>query len=150
MPLRGARESERYGWPMTSALADVKREWRRFKADPPGHRFQNQHVRMHDGSRKLLVLQIVVGLLLLACGVVLLFVPGPGLVLIVFGLALVAGLSNRLARLCDRAEPSLRERGHRVHAWWKRAPFALKLGIGALAAAGVAAFGYATYLLWFA
>ena len=62
---------------------------------------------------------LALGALLVAGGIVMLFVPGPGLLVSVFGLALFAGHSRRLARALDRAEPPLRRRARAVKRWWK-------------------------------
>lgn len=93
---------------MASAVARVKGEWQRFRADKPGERFANHRERMKDRSRGATFASLAAGFPLLASGFVLLFVPGPGLVLIVFGLALVASESEWLAALLDRAEARMR------------------------------------------
>jgi hypothetical protein len=143
-------EIESYGSNMAAALAEMKREWRAFKHDRPGRRFQNQRRRMRDGSRALMVAQVALGVLLLAGGVVLLFIPGPGLLLIVFGLALVGGLSRKLSALMDRMEPPIRRQAKRTKAWWDQSTLPTKVVLGAIAVIGAAGFFYAMYRLWFA
>lgn len=133
-----------------AAMALVKQEWRAFKRDQPGRRFQNQRRRMRNGPRALMVAQVVLGVILVAGGGVLLFAPGPGLLFIVFGLALIAGLSKKLARLLDRVEPPVRRFSIATRDRWRALPIIAKIGIGAIAALGVAAFAYAMYRLWFA
>jgi uncharacterized membrane protein YbaN (DUF454 family) len=107
---------------MASALADMKHEWRQFRHDEPGARFRNHRQRMQKKSRKHAAVTLALGVLLLAAGVVLLFIPGPGLPLIVFGLALVATHSRRLSDHLDRLEPSLRHQGHRLAERWNAMP----------------------------
>lgn len=135
---------------MAAALAKIAQQWRAFAHDEPGKRFENQHRRMKQGGKPLLVGLAVVGALLVAAGIFLLFVPGPGLLVAAFGLALLAGISRSLARVLDRAEPVVRRHAARAKAWWSRAALATKLALGALAAAIVAAAGYAAYRLWLA
>lgn len=105
---------------------------------------------MRNGSRALMVAQVALGVMVVALGVVMMFIPGPGLPLIVFGLAMIAGLSKRLARLLDRVEPKVRRGAHAVRDWWSALPIGAKLGLGAIAAIAVAAFAYGMYRLWFA
>jgi len=114
---------------MTAALAQVKEEWKHFKHDAPGERFRNHHRRMQTKSRSHAAVSLALGVLLLAGGVVFLFIPGPGLPLIVFGIALVASHSRRLSSMLDRAEPRMRDRGHRAASWWRARSRAQKAGL---------------------
>lgn len=134
---------------MATAVAHVKREWHAFKGDRPGRRFRNQRNRMRNGARWLMVAQVSFGVLMLVGGVALLFAPGPGLLLIVFGLALVAGVSRKLAAVMDRMEPPVRRGGKRAKAWWDRSALATRIALGAVAALGAAGLFYAMYRLWF-
>jgi hypothetical protein len=104
---------------MSSALADLKQEWRQFAHDAPGERFCNHRTRMQKKSRAHSIVAGALGVLLLAAGIVFLFIPGPGLPLIIFGLALIATHSDRLSHLLDRAEPALRHAGRRIETRWK-------------------------------
>ncbi len=132
-----------------SLMQHLRREWRAFRGDSPGQRFKNQHRRMREaGSAKLRALAIGLGVVLLAGGVVLLFVPGPGLIVVVFGLALLAGESRTLAGLLDRAEPHVRRWHAGLRRWWGRrgwpARAAIIAGLAVLAA-GAALLAW----LWF-
>ncbi|MDB4961408.1 MAG: hypothetical protein JWP01_1407 [Myxococcales bacterium] len=132
-----------------AALAEMKMQWREFKHDRPGERFCNQRRRMKNGSKALMVAQVALGVLLVSGGVLLLFIPGPGLLFIVFGLALIAGLSNKLAALMDRMEPKVRRGARALKRWWSELHVVGKIGLGLVAATGAAAFFYAMYRLWF-
>jgi hypothetical protein len=57
-----------------------KQTWRRLKAANPGQRFQQEFRRRHGAGRSPIqkALLIVGGLLLMAAGFLLLFIPGPG------------------------------------------------------------------------
>lgn len=105
---------------MVANLAEVREEWRNFRHDAPGERFRNHRERMQRRSRKHMAVATALGVLLLAAGVVLLFMPGPGLLLIVFGAALVSSHSKRISDAMDRAEPVVRERGRQLAHWWHR------------------------------
>ena len=88
-------------------------EWRRIRDDTPGLRFVNHYGRMRTWSRASVVLRLAVGIVLLLAGFIMLFIPGPGIVAILAGLAMIAGESRSLAGRLDRTE-------FRLRAWWKR------------------------------
>lgn len=125
---------------MAGTLSQVKAEWHKFRDDRPGERFCNHRERAREHSRRHNIVSLALGVLLLAGGVVLLFIPGPGLLLIVFGLALVASHSRRLSEGLDRVEPKLRRSGRRMTRWWRARSHAQKIGlvIGALVIASAA------------
>lgn len=133
-----------------SALAKLESQWKAFKHDEPGHRFEHQHERMKKSGRGFFVGAAVVGAILVSGGVVLLFIPGPGLLVIVFGLGLLAGLSERLAHVLDRIEPVIRRWARRAKAAWKRASIPAKVALIAMAVALAGAAGYGVYRWWFA
>jgi hypothetical protein len=130
-----------------SPIAEVKRHWREFTHDAPGKRFKHQHERLQNNGMALRIAMAVGGVLLLALGVVLCFVPGPGLPLLVFGLALLAGLSGSLARALDRAEPVLRHQAKKLGRGWHRLSRASQVVACALAVVGLAAVGLGAYRL---
>ena len=126
-------------------LDGVRDEWHRFRDDAPGRRFRNHQTRSQQQSTASRVGRVAAGLGLLAGGVVLLFIPGPGLLLIFFGLALFAGESGWLAGRLDRAEPVVRRRARWLKRRWRRLPLAGKVALVALAAAAAA---LAAWLAW--
>jgi hypothetical protein len=89
--------------------------WDRFVHSTPGRRFQERYRRMREqkGSALKRCLFVCGGILICLAGIVFLAIPGPGLLIIALGLALVAQESAALARLLDRAELKLRR-------LWKR------------------------------
>jgi len=93
--------------------------------------------------------QVIAGIVLVAGGGVLLFIPGPGLLFIVFGLALIAGLSKPLARLLDRIEPPVRRKAIAARRKWRTLPMIGKVGLAAIALTAAAAAAYGLYRLWF-
>lgn len=127
-------------------LSRVKEHWRLFERAAPGTRFE----KLHDaraGSAVLRVVVTILGILLVAGGVVLLFIPGPGLLLIAFGAGLLAQESRWLARRLDRMEVLLRRQARRARSFWKRATTLVRAAIASAAvlAGGIAA--YAAYVL---
>jgi hypothetical protein len=133
-----------------SIRSKLHHQWQEFKNDEPGKRFENQHDRMKKESRGLLIAQTLIGALLLAGGIVLLFIPGPGLLVMVFGLALIAGISRPLAKLLDRGEPPVRRAGHRAKVWWQHASRGAHASIIALAVVLASGAGFAAYHVWLA
>jgi hypothetical protein len=92
---------------MASSLAA---EWRRFRADSPGERFCNHHQRAKQAPKAKRVVRLLIGIVLVAAGIVLCFIPGPGLLVMVFGFALLSGMLPSVARTLDRVEVWLRRR----------------------------------------
>ena len=105
---------------MSRVVQELKDTWRQFKADPPGERFRNHRQRMKLKSRGFLFAVITIGVVVLAAGIVFLFIPGPGTPLVLFGFALIAGQSRAVARAFDRGEPWLRRTGRRLRARFRR------------------------------
>lgn len=133
-----------------SILTRLRQHWTAFRDDAPGERFRHQYERMRRERAGLVVSAVVLGTLLVAFGVVLLFVPGPGLLLVVFGLALIASVSRPLATLLDRGEPIARRGARRVRTAWQSASVAAKLAASvALLTLGVAA-ALGLYRVWLA
>ncbi len=128
-------------------LNELKKSWKVFKNAPPGVRFQKFHKeRKGRGASRIVV--PVIGILLLAGGVVLLFIPGPGLLLIAFGAALIAQQSLWLARLLDRLEPVLLRLARSAKSLWKKAATPVKAVIVSGAALVAAAAIYGAYLVF--
>jgi len=89
----------------------IKLSWQRFKADPPGQRFQQQFKRRHAVARALLQRALVVGggVLLTGVGIFLFFLPGPGVLFVLLGAVLTAQQSITVARGLDWTEIRLRK-----------------------------------------
>jgi len=95
----------------------MKRRLRKFTAAPRGQRFRAHYDRMQQRPHLVRTLLVVgSGLLLLALGMVMLVLPGPGLLVGFAGAALIAGESRPAARLLDRIDLWL----SRVWARWRR------------------------------
>ena len=92
-------------------LRHLKQSWQRFQSGLPGRRFQQQfrlRQRFRSGAARK-VFFISAGILLAAVGIFLLFVPGPGILILLVGAVLVAQQSSLAARAFDRIEIRLRK-----------------------------------------
>jgi predicted benzoate:H+ symporter BenE len=80
----------------------------------PGRRFQDRYRKIGEkaGAWKRAA-YLVAGIVLTVVGIFFLVVPGPGIPILIVGLALLAQISATVARLLDRAEVRLRR-------WWKK------------------------------
>jgi len=133
---------------MASAIAGIRDEWRQFRHDRPGARFRNHHERMRHHSRALVAARTAAGVVLLVVGLVLLFMPGPGVVVIAFGLGVLAGRSKRLAGALDRAEPVVRGWCEAAQHAWRLVPRWLRVVVMVAVAAGIAAAIYAGWRIF--
>jgi uncharacterized protein (TIGR02611 family) len=89
---------------------DLKKEWRRFKSAEPGTRFTRQYeasqsARKHKWTRPLM---IALGVVIVLVGIVALPAPGPGILVIAAGAALLARESRWIAEKLDAAEVKAR------------------------------------------
>jgi Putative transmembrane protein (PGPGW) len=80
----------------------LKRRMRRFMTVPSGQRFRAFYHRHHQRPHLArTIVSVGAGLALIAVGLVLLVLPGPGLLVGAFGAALLAGESLTVARALD-------------------------------------------------
>jgi phage shock protein PspC (stress-responsive transcriptional regulator) len=112
-------------------IQKARENWRRFKQSEPGHRFQDHH-RHHQsriGRRSYLrgFFGIVGGLLVVVGGLIAVPGPGPGWLVILLGLGIIAGESLSFARSFDRAEVKLRGLVRRVGDLWRISPTAVRI-----------------------
>jgi Putative transmembrane protein (PGPGW) len=86
-------------------LTGLRQRIRSFLAPPRGTRFRRWHrSRRQQPHRLRSIAGIVGGLILIPLGVAMLVLPGPGLLVLLFAAALIAGESLVVARLLDRAD----------------------------------------------
>jgi hypothetical protein len=86
-------------------LAILKKRVRRFMSAPSGTRFRAYHERLQQRPNLMRTLLAVgLGMILLALGLVLLVLPGPGLLIAAIGAAIIAGESLTAARVLDRVD----------------------------------------------
>ena len=115
-------------------LEGLAEEWHAFRDDSPGQRFANHRQRMRRKSKPVRIGALALGGLLFAAGIAMLFLPGPGILFAIFGLALFAGQSRILADKLDRAEPPVRQRTRAIKRKWSGLPRPLQAALIAIAA----------------
>ena len=100
----------------------LRQQWQAFKTKPSGERFVATY-REHRQARPAAWIGWVcwiVGLLLTLVGLVLMPAPGPGTLIVLLGLSLIARESLSLARVLDAGERRLRPLLMRLRQWWRR------------------------------
>ena len=93
----------------------LKKAWRQLKQGTPGERFAKFHAR-RDAMRRSGPWKYIfppLGFALVAIGIILLPAPGPGMLVILVGLTLLARESLMVARALDWAELRVRRLGAR-------------------------------------
>jgi hypothetical protein len=128
-------------------LQEWKREWRAFEKAPAGKRFVRRYEsrKLETGSRWKRLVAIALGLALIAAGAIMLVIPGPGILFVGFGGALIAREFRWAAVALDGAEVRLRKLAGFAKRFWKGASLALRAAV--VAGAAVLA-GGAGYLAW--
>ena len=93
-------------------LEALKREWRAFREQRAGTRFRRIHRRRagRSSGRVMRIVVIVAGAVLTVVGLVMILLPGPGLLTMLAGVALIAGESLMVARQLDRLNLLLERR----------------------------------------
>ena len=107
----------------------LKRSWRQLKAGRAGHRFQSEYEAQQESRRPAWArpLSMAAGTVVMAVGVVALPAPGPGILVIAMGAALLARESLVAARTLDWIELRLRGGLAWLKNAWKTAPPPLKV-----------------------
>jgi hypothetical protein len=104
-------------------LAQLRRAWRAFRELPAGQRFQIHHEQEQRKNRSKpayrRVLQLALVPLLIAIGVVLMFIPGPAILFFFLAAASLASHSLWVARALDRAELGARRLWTKFRRWRK-------------------------------
>ncbi len=129
----------------------LKEQWQELKEGDPGKRFQEHYCRRQEGGRSRLrkPLFIGAGVLIIAAGIFFLPAPGPGSLILIIGVALIAQESRLAARALDWTEVKVRPVAEWGIRTWKHASPAVKALIILLAAVAAAAAGWAAYVLFF-
>lgn len=131
-------------------LQQLRDDWRDLEKDPPGKRFQKRYQRKHDerGGKKN-PFMLVVGFVVMAIGVFLMPAPGPGVIVVILGAALLAEESILMARAMDRAEVGICKVLGAGQRGWKKASWVARIAVIALVVAvlaGIGWLGYVTFL----
>ena len=103
-------------------LEKLKHRWHQFKAHPPGTRFRAQYRAGHRGHRSRIArgVRAVLACAITLIGLVLMPAPGPGILVVAFGLVMLARESMMVARLLDAAELRIRPAVLRLLGWWRQ------------------------------
>ncbi|MGA9334173.1 MAG: PGPGW domain-containing protein [Rudaea sp.] len=98
-------------------FANFRRHMHDFMSARSGTRFRAHH-RRHQARPRVMhtIVAVGIGLVLVAVGFVLLFLPGPGLLVAAIGLAFIAEESPLVARWLDRADFCLT----RAYSRWRK------------------------------
>jgi hypothetical protein len=136
-----------------SVRRSAGQHWRRFSQGRPGKRFQERYRRRQQqghgqwGVRR--VLNLSLGVLIVAVSAVGGLLPGPGWGTAIIGFVLIAGELLPAARLLDRAELALRAFLQFVRDIWGHS-WAGKVLVITVTAFVVAVVAYTLYALFFA
>ena len=99
-------------------FGNLKKRWRALKKSRPGRRFQDRHEQRKNRSAVWKAFYIVGGTALCLIGIVLMPAPGPGLLVVLVGGAMLAEESLLAARALDWLELKGRALFARAkHAW---------------------------------
>jgi hypothetical protein len=131
-------------------IGRAKRSWRHFTSSKPGDRFQvRYYYRKQSGPGRLSrFFNIVVGSVLVIFSAFFGWAPGPGIVTLVIGLAMVGGEFLTVARFLDWGEVRLRILAHFVGVVWRSSTIGKAL-IVLVVLILVATFGYVIYSVFF-
>jgi hypothetical protein len=131
-------------------IGRAKRSWRHFTSSKPGDRFQvRYYYRKQSGPGRLSrIFNIVIGSALVLFSAFFGWAPGPGVVTLVIGLAMIGGEFLPVARFLDWAEVKLRKLAHFVEKVWRSSTIGKALVV-LLVLILVATFGYVIYAVFF-
>ena len=126
-----------------------KQHWCEFRRGRPGHRFQERFERNQQSrstrSRFTRFLKPILGIFLLAAGLVFCVIPGPGLPFVIIGAGLLADVSRPVARVLDWLEVCIRNAIAWGCRWWNQASRTAKnvaIVLGVFVASGAAYGGF--------
>ena len=136
---------------LQNMIDGLKRTWEELMRSEPGLRFQdrNDRHRMHglrDWNRAR-ILKPLLGVAIIVPGIIMIPAPGPGAVIVVLGLALVADEYRPVAIFLDRSELGLRSAYAKV---WGRASTTQRVIVTLLGTVVCAVACYWAYLYFFA
>ena len=129
---------------------NLKHQWHAVQKSKAGTRFQARHQARKKARASPLwkPLYVILGLALVVVGVAMLAFPGPGLVVIFIGAAVLGQESLLVARGLDRLELKVRPLVNRSLKTWKRASGVARTAIVILAGSAAAGACWATYTIF--
>lgn len=130
-------------------VSTLKRQWRELRKGSPGHRFRAQYERNQRARAGKSFLRrwatLFVTVVLLLVGVVLLFIPGPGIPFLIVGAGLLAEQFRPAASVLDWSEIKLRKITRLGLSKWRQAPIAAKGTAAFLLVIAIAGVGYGAF-----
>lgn len=126
----------------------LQKTWHHFRDAEPGKRFLLHYRRHQAGSRSKLATAgyLALGVVMVAAGVLGLIIPGPGLLGIALGFAVLAQESEKASKALDRLELWIRHQVAAFRKWWGKASLLSRILVTAVGCiigfAGAAAVGY--------
>ena len=136
---------------LQNMIDGLKRTWEELMRSEPGRRFQDRNDRHRmNGLRewnRARNLKPLLGVAIIVPGIIMIPAPGPGAVIVVLGLALVADEYRPVAIFLDRSELGLRAAFDKV---WGSASTAQRVVVTLLATITCAVVCYWAYLYFFA
>lgn len=94
----------------------LKRAFAELRRAQPGQRFQHFHEQRHAQPvpAYLRVLAFAGAWFVIVVGIIMMPAPGPGMLVVALGLAMLASVSQRAAKFLDRSELALRNTWQRL------------------------------------
>jgi uncharacterized membrane protein HdeD (DUF308 family) len=131
-------------------MTPFRKTLRHLGSSRAGRRFQTVHsVESQKKKPWTMTVKLLLGILLIAVGIFLLAVPGPGLLVVFVGLGVLASGSRAVARLLDRLEVLARNGWEKIMNRWRGAPWYGRIAFAALLAGLVAAAGFGILVFFF-
>ena len=133
-------------------LLALKQQWHGLQRSSPGHRFQNRYASARRQRDRVptwqRILQLGLAMVLVAAGVVFVFIPGPAILFFALAGAMLASESRAVARGLDWTELRIRSGWHRVERFWTKLSRGGKITFIGLVAALLAAVGLAAWRIF--
>lgn len=100
----------------------LKHEWHLLVKSPPGRRFSDRYQRRRRQHATTIsrAISISIGIACVIAGLIMLFVPGPGTLALLVGIALLAEQSQRMAQALDCLELKLRHAAQWLKRVWRQ------------------------------
>jgi uncharacterized protein (TIGR02611 family) len=139
------------GYAGNKMFKKIKESWKKIQNDPPGKRFRRQYRRRKKARKSIAgkIILLLLGVLVVAVGIVMLPAPGPGTLVVFLGLGLIAQESLWLSILLDKFELKLRSLFEWSLKWWKQAHIISQIIVVLIALVLAAVFTYAMYWYFF-
>ena len=132
-------------------IEGLKRTWEELLRSEPGRRFQDRNDRhrmrgLREWNRER-ILKPLVGVAIIVPGIIMIPAPGPGAIIVILGLALIADEFRPVAIFLDRSELGLRAAYAKI---WGSASTAQRVIVTLLTTIACAVACYWAYLYFFA